>query len=1028
MQKISKNLRMFAWLIVYLMAGFPVYAQSEKVTIQGKVIDKEDNEPIIGATIRLKNGTKGTVTDAEGKFTIEGCSPTDQFQVSFIGFTPQDFTVGKRTRFTIYLEENVQKVDEVVVTGYQTLKKNSFTGTATIVSKEELQKVNAKDAVKALQAFDPSFRIMNNLGFGSDPNQLHEINIRGVSSLPKDRGLDVESARLSQRTNLRDNPNMPIFVLDGFEVDVQKIYDMDMNRIQSMTILKDAAATALYGSRAANGVVVVTTVPPEIGEIRINYNSTLELIYPDLSDYNLTSGFEKLQVEKNAGLYEGTFDAARALKEMEYNRKLNEVRRGVNTDWLARPLRNAHNFRNYVGLSGGVNELRYMLDVNYDKNAGVMKGSYRNRYGAGMMIDYRLKDWLQIKNQVTVNRTTFEDSPFGNFGNYSTYMPYDAIYDDKGNYLRVLPMTGKTNPLWQEQILESYTGRGGITDITNNLGINLFIAKNFSFRGSFSVSQSKTDTRSFSDPKDPQYSGSANNRKGRLSNLETTNFKWNTKLLLQFNQRFDKHFVNLMGGFDLDERIDRRLYYQYEGFNLGSLNEPIYAAQQENKTADTKGQLRMVGTIGTANYSYDETYLLDLSVRLDGSSSLGAQNRFRPFSSVGLGVNMHNYSFIKNLEHISTLRIKGTYGNVGKMNFSRFDVINSYTVDSDYWYATGPAATLSTIGNPRLTWEETQTLDLGITIGLFKERIFLEGIYYRKVTDGLLDPISIRPSSGFTTYSGNVGGLRNEGFELKANATLFRNKNWSVVVNANISSNKNRITKLNPAMEEYNKQIQDNYHAEQGAYANLKTKPLSMYYVGASTSAIYAVPSLGIDPASGKEIFVKRDGSITKEWNAADMVVCGDLMPKAQGSFGLNVAYKGVYLNASFLYAFGGQIYNETLLTKVEKADIARSNVDRRILTERWHKVGDVVPFYGIKESKEVQPTSRFVQNDNYIHFNSLSLGYDFGRKITSIFRLNALSLSFNASDIARWSTVKVERGLNYPYAHTYSISLKASY
>ncbi|MCI6549250.1 MAG: SusC/RagA family TonB-linked outer membrane protein [Prevotella sp.] len=1030
MQKTLIRLNVIVWLIALISFSGQVHAQgtsSGKVTIEGSVIDNNNNEPIIGATVRLKSGTKGTVTNAEGKFTIAGCSPHDVFQVTYIGFKPKEFTVGKKHHFTVYLEENSTQLDQVVITGFQELKKNSFTGNATIVTKEDLQKANTKDAVKALQVFDPSFRILDNLGFGADPNQMHEINIRGASSISQERGLDVENQRLTQRTNLRDNPNMPIFMLDGFEVDVQKIYDMDINRIQSMTILKDAAATALYGSRAANGVIVVTTVPPKAGEIRIDYNTTMELTFPDLSDYNLTDAAEKLQVEKDAGYYSGgNFDGIE--KAMLYNQRMNEVRRGVNTDWLARPLHNAYNWRNDISLSGGVESVRYMLNLNYDNNSGVMKGSKRNRYGAGMTVDYRLKNWLQIQNKVSLDRTNYQDSPYGYFNDYSNQLPYDAIYDERGEYLKILPMSHRSNPLWQEQNLQSYFGRGGITDITDNFLINIHFTQNFYLRGTFSVSQVKTDSKTFRDPKDESFRTLANNRKGSLSTSGDTRLKWNANALLHFNQRFGKHFVNLTGGIDAQETKDNRVSYVQEGFNIGSLSDPIYAAQQPDKTVDTKSTTRLFGFLSSLNYTFDEVYLLDASFRLDGSSQFGKDKRFAPFASIGLGLNIHNYKFMKELPWINTLRVRGTYGSTGKVNFSRFDVISSYIVDSNSWYYTGPAVKLYTMGNPRLTWETTKTLDFGLMAEFFKNRLYLEANYYRKTTDGMIDKIAIRPSSGFTSYNGNVGSIINRGFELKTNVTLFRNKDWSVVANANLASNKNKISKLDEAIEEYNKKIRENYDAENPQYANLQNRPLIQYYVGASTTSIYAVPSLGIDPASGKEMFLKKDGTITKEWNANDMVVCGNTSPDAQGSFGFNVAYKGLYVNASFLYAFGGQQYNQTLLDKVENANIENGNVDRRVLTDRWRKVGDVSPFYGLIERGSTKPTSRFVQNENYVYFNSIAIGYDFGRKFVSMLKLSALSVSFNASDLARWSTIKQERGLSYPYAHTYSISLRASY
>ncbi len=1028
-RNLSRPANVMFWLMALLLCWSQAHAQGPgstgNITIEGIVIDNNTNEPVVGATVKLKDGTKGTVTSADGKFVMTGLSVGNVVHVSFIGFKPRQFTVGKKRFVTVYLEDDANQLDQVVVTGFQKLKKNSFTGTATVVTGDELRKVNVKDAVKALEAFDPSFRIIDRGGFGSDPNHINEINIRGASNIQRQE-FDANGQALERRTNLLGNPNMPIFMLDGFEVPVQKIYDMDINRIQSMTILKDAAATALYGSRAANGVVVVTSVPPKVGEIRIDYNTTLELTFPDLSDYNLTNASEKLQVERDAGVYTASNKVDQVEKDIEFNNKLNEVRRGVNTDWLSRPLRNTANWRNSLNVSGGVNSIRYEIALNYDKNGGVMKGSYRNRWGAGMKIDYRLHEWLQIQNQATVNRTAYEDSPYGNFGSYSTYMPYEAIFGDDGELLKNLPMSKKANPLWQQQNLANYSGRGGITDFTDNFALNVYFTPSLYFRGSFSVTQRTTEKDAFIDPKDAMFKSSSANKKGQLNTSEQEELSWSSKGEVHFNQRLDKHFINLTGAVDLQEQIARSRAHRYEGFSLGQLNTPIYAAQQEGKADDSKTTIRTVGWLGALNYTYNEIYLLDASFRFDGSSQFSSKKRFAPFASVGLGINVHNYPFMKKIPWVNSLRFRGTYGSTGKVTFSRFDVISSYNVDTKSWYYTGPAVTLATMGNPDLTWELSKTLDLGFSFELFKRRLFFEATYYHKATDRTIDQIKIRPSSGFSSYSGNAGGVLNEGVELKTNVTVYRDRDLSVVFNANLASNKNRITKLNSSIEDYNKRIRENNKTENGGRGG--SLPPILYYVGASTTAIYAVPSLGIDPATGVELFRKKDGTITKEWNQDDMQVCGDLNPDVQGTFGVNVAYKGFYLHTTFKYAYGGQAYNHTLVSKVENAKIKDENVDRRILTERWRKVGDVSAFYGIRENSVTNATSRFIQNDNYVYFNSLTLGYDFPKAITSKLKLNALSLNFNASDLARWSTVRVERGLSYPYAHTYSIGLRASY
>ena len=506
---------------------------------------------------------------------------------------------------------------------------------------------------------------------------------------------------------------------------------------------------------------------------------------------------------------------------------------------------------------------------------------------------------------------------------------------------------------------------------------------------------------------------------------KNTDLKWNLNAALHFNQRIQKHFLNLTGGVDAIETIYHPISYGYHGFSLGSQNKPAYSASQNGVTSDTETKVRTFGLLAALNYTYDEIYLLDASFRLDGSSQFGAERRFAPFASIGLGVNMHNYDFIKRLPWINSLRLKGTYGSTGKVTFTRFDVISSYE-RAGSWYYTGPGYLLSTFGNPDLSWELTKTLDLGLSVELFKRRLYLEATYYHKATDRMIDKVKIRPSSGFASYSGNVGGVLNEGIELKGNVTVYRDKDWSVVLNANLAHNKNTITKLNPAMEEYNKKIRENYSSE-GSGRGTSTPPL-LYYVGASTSAIYAVPSLGIDPATGTEFFRKKDGTVTQVWNKNDMVVCGDLNPDVQGTFGINVMWRGIYLNTAFQYAYGGQAYNNTLVSKVENANIEKENVDRRVMTDRWYKVGDVAQFYGIRERSVTNMSSRFIQNDNFISFSSVAIGYDFNKRIASLFKLNSLSVVFNASDLGRWSTIKVERGLSYPYAHTYSLTLRASY
>lgn len=398
--------------------GVPAAAEQSKKTVRGQVVDAAGN-PLPGVSILVKGTKTGTATDLDGNYSLDMPAEGHTLLFSMIGMKNVEERVGKRTNVNVTMEENAEMMDEVVVTGYQQLKKNAFTGNATVVTKDQLLKTNNKNAIAALQAFEPSFRLKEANLWGSDPNNLPEFTIRGESSIGMNRGLDVESARRSQRTNLADNPNLPIFILDGFEVSVQKIYDMDINRIESMTILKDAAATALYGSRAANGVIVVTTVAPKPGELRVTYNFTGGMEFPDLSDYNLCNAEEMLQVERAAGLFTGDDPGEQILHDIRYNELMNEVRRGVETDWLAQPVRNVFNQTHSMNLSGGVESIRYSVDLNYNTHNGAMKDSYRDVYGVGLTLDYRYNEWLQVMNSVSYTVTRSENSPWGEFTRFT---------------------------------------------------------------------------------------------------------------------------------------------------------------------------------------------------------------------------------------------------------------------------------------------------------------------------------------------------------------------------------------------------------------------------------------------------------------------------------------------------------------------------------------------------------------------------------------------------------------------------------
>ena len=814
-------------------------------------------------------------------------------------------------------------------------------------------------------------------------------------------------------------------------MDVQKIYDLDVNRIESITILKDAAATAMYGSQAANGVVVVTTVAPKPGEMQIYYNFSGNVDFPDLSDYNLCDAAEKLEVERLSGLYSSDDPEKQIELTAQYYKKQNAILRGVDTDWMSQPLRNAFGHMHSLNVSGGEESIRYGIDLNYNASKnGVMKGSFRHIYGGGLTLDYRAGSWLQLLNNISYTVTESEDSPYGQYAQYAEAQPYAEIYDENGRLLKEVQGTtvSMINPLWKVANLSTFYGKMKNRDLTNNFQLNVHIMEGLMLKGQLGLRRTDGRTDNFKDPADPVYDVTPADQKGELSRQENDNWSWNGKMMFYYNHVFGNHFINATAGGEISESKTESLSYVLNGFQLGNMHEPQFAATQARPVNVSESKTRKIGFLASVNYAYNDIYLFDGSFRLDGSSDFGSDKQFAPFWSVGAGLNIHNYDFLKGHWLISRLKLRASYGSTGNVGFAPYSAITTFQTATDAWFFTGPAASLMALGNSQLTWQTTYKLDAGFNIGLLNDKITLEGSYYRNETEDLIDDVKIPAYSGFTSYKENSGATLNEGFEVALTSTLFQNKDWMVTFMANLSSNRSKITELSEEMNAYNETILAEYEKENSMYKDVLSRPLILYYEGKSLSAIYAVRSEGIDPANGRERFVKKNGMSTYTWDANDQVVVGDTEPDAKGSFGINVAWKGITLNAYFNYQWGGQSYNSTLAEKVENAQISTQNVDKRVLSARWKNAGDVVPYYDLSKNPTQNPTSRFVQDDNRLDFTSLSIGYDFSRQLISKWKLKSLSVQFSANDLCKWRSVKEERAINYPFARSFNFSLNVGF
>lgn len=1007
--------------------------------VKGSVKD-EHGGPLPGATIILKGTTIGMTSNEQGDFTLVLPErDTLTLLISFIGYETREVTVKGDEKIDVKLKVKSSDLEGVVVTGYSNIDKKSFTGNAISVSKEELLKVSKSNVIQALQVFDPSFRIRENNKWGSDPNALPEVNIRGTSSTGV-KELDTDAL---DKSNLKNNSNLPTFIMDGFEITAEKLYDFDPNRIQNITILKDAAATAIYGSRAANGVVVITTVAPKMGQMSVTYSLTGSVSMPDLRDYNLMNARELLDTEIAAGFYERDKDqhlSAYYGKLEELYAKEANIRKGVDTYWLSKPLRTEFNTQHSLYMEGGAQGMRYGIDFNYRNEGGVMKESFRKRIGGGFSINYQIKN-LSIQNNISYSVMNAEDSPYGAFSDYTFALPYDQYKDDEGVIAQNLPTwhvntgavskedLGRKNPLY-EATLNNFSG-SKYEELLDNFGITWRLTDYFQFKGSFSVTRRYSTTESFLDPKSLQNDvqdqlSLSNMSSGKYNQAKSEMLTWNTNLLLAYNQMINKHNINLTMGVNMMSNKSEDVSSTYKGFPSGKLNSINYAEDIDKKPIASEQLSRMIGIFGGLNYTYNNIYLLDVSCRFDGSSEFGKDKKFAPFWSTGLGINIHNYAFMKNQTILSTLKLRASYGATGKVNFSPYQAKTTYEILKEEWYRTGFGASLKALGNPDLTWEKTKTVDVGFHLGFMQDRLYVMGSYYHKKTTDLITTVSIPTSSGFGSYSDNMGNVLNEGFELDVKYEIVRTQDWGVSVYGNLAHNENKILRISEALKRYNDRV-DNYY--RGNTSKSSAEILTKYEEGGSNTAKYGMRSLGIDPANGKEMLLKKDGTITYTWDPTETVIIGNTEPEAQGSFGFNMRYKNWSLFTSFMFEFGGDTYNSTLATKVEGAKIYEENADKRVLTERWRKPGDIAKYKDIKDQDGyTKPTSRFMQKNNVLSLNSLTLGYDLESKFLRRYKFGMIRFEFGATDLFRLSSVKKERGLYYPYAHKFDFSIKINF
>ena len=1006
-----------------------------EITLKGTVVD-QTGAALPGVTVLVKGTTLGTSTNIEGKFSLQ--LPETQNMVlvfSMIGMKSKEVPVGKQREFKITLTEEKSELEEVVVTGIVERKAESFTGSTVTMKNEDLKRVGNANVFQSLKSLDPSLMIFDNMEFGSDPNKNPKMTLRGASSI------DMGTEDLDIKGTYANDPNAPLFILDGFEATVQKIMDLDMDRIASLTILKDASAKAIYGSRAANGVIVIETKQNESGDLRVTYTGSVTLEVPDLTSYNLTNAAQKLQLEKEFGLYEPTDMNGEDVSGKElYMSKYKAVYAGVNTDWLAKPLHMGTGQKHSLSIELGGRDLRVMTTFSYNHIVGVMKGSTRDTYDGSLQVSYRHKKF-NFRNILNVTSNVANDSPYGTFSEYAAMNPYYSPYDKNGFLVKnaALSVDGLettefvANPLYNATLNTKIENR--YLDVTDNLYVEWSVLQGLKATLRFGITEKRTSADEFypaNHLKFYNYTGDDLFRKGSYQ-ANTGHMK---KLSGDLNVRYstvvkEKHYLFTNVGLNLSDETYEEIVHKAEGFPNDRMNDLMFAKQYGKDTIPSgkESTIRDIGILGIFNYTYDNKYLFDASYRANASSQFGANNRWGSFWSIGVGWNMHKEAFM-NSEIFENFKIRGSLGYTGSQSQDAYASIPTYVYTLDRTYTGLLSSQLQGMKNDDLKWQRKMDYNVGFDMNI-KRRFSLTFDAYRSITDNTLIDLTLPPSNGFTTLRENAGEVINRGFDIRTSYTILQNvkERSFLTVNLNISRNKNKLAKLSDAMNVYNE--------SQNASVS-GTAPAQLYYDGVSMNAIWAVRSLGIDPHNGREIYLSSRGLPTYNWSAADQVVLGDEMPKFQGTGGISFEWKGIGGNASFTFQYGAQMYNTTLVQKVENANLS-DNVDARLFDGVWRPgEGGVKPYRapryrdpstGNWVTPETKPTSRFVQDRNEFALTNLSLYYDFYRyEFLKRCGMERLRVSAYANNLFTISSIEIERGTSYPFARSFNFSLSVTF
>jgi TonB-linked SusC/RagA family outer membrane protein len=1023
--------------------GRPLAQVNVKLEASTKQSTEAPGSAEINKTTVTQITTHSAITNASGFYLLTNVPEEGVIVFSAVGYATKRVTIPTggakdlQKVIDVVLKQEVVGLKEVTInTGVYTRKANSFTGSTLVISGDDLKKVGNANFFQSLRNISPSM-VLDNFAAGSNPNTMPDIQLRGTSTFPLDRN-ELPSGL---KGNYVKSPNEPLFILDGFEANVERIFDLDMNRIETVTILKDAASKALYGAKAANGVVVIETKKLVTGKARVTYNNAVDLELPDLSSYNLTNSLEKLEAERIDGFYVpagASSPADHVAGQQLYNARRKLALEGLDTYWIAKPLQNGVGQKHSLTVELGGSNLNNIVDVAYRDVTGAMIGSNRENISGNISTSYRLNNLLFRNIMSAISNKTLE-SPYGTFSDYVQMNPYWRAENADGTipfYAEITTNNVKyPNPLYNSTINSNNSTQ--YFNFVNNFYLEWTMIPGLKATTRLGIDVKNNKADEFYPAGHTRFDNFFNEallRKGSYQVNNGNSTYLSGDLNVNYAKEINKHFIFGNIGVNVSERKSGELIHFVEGFPSDRMDNIIFGRgyRFESRPTGLDAINREVGALAALSYMYDNRFLSDFTFRTNASSQFGANKRWANFWSLGLGWNLHNESFLKGTKLFKTFKVRGSVGATGNSNFLVNNSVATYNYYQSAFYQNFPGSSLAALANEDLQWESKFDYNAGADIAIGNLNLRFD--YYQAYTENLVADISTAPSTGFSLVKDNLGRVRNTGIELYASYLVFNKGGNFLSLNFGLETNNNKIVRLSNAMKAFNAAM-DKVAADKG-----NSVPVKKYEDGMSMNAIWVIPSLGIDPATGKEIYVDRDGNTTFIWDANDLVVGGHSNSDFQGTFGFSEEYKGIGLSVTARYLGGGQLYNQTLVNRVEDVDM-NYNVDKRVLTGRWTTPGQQALFkrlgsYNIPNEngstspaqEKTRATSRFVQDRNEITISAVNLYYLFNQKFSKRLGMERLKAGFNMNELATFSTIRLERGTSYPFARTLSFNLSATF